>query len=641
MFARKRRDRRSESGAVAIAVAISTTATMVGAAMVLDFGLIRMDRQMNRSAADSASIAGMQSAGGGEYEKMYPFRGACGALRFLRANHPQLTSLTCVWKRGDGSTVRPDPSSSTSAEYAVVCKADTPNSFAWFQGTSGGLQVDIKSGYKVSDGGFAEEAHMSGDAGAGYQGGCDQLAVIIEQTRKPGLGSIATDGDLVSTVRSVARTVPPGPPKEPVALLLLERSDCNVLDINGTGPRVWVFPAGNAPGRIHSDSLGNGIDCSTGQQIMNGNFTNGIVAKASPLKPGAISVYALSGAPLSQPARAFDNPPMVISEGQPADKPIPGKLLTRNIVDKPYRVGVQTEIQQAKAAWASAPQAGDAVVTHCRKASDPTVVAALNHTGTVYFNCPTNGQGAFPVNYDAALEFKASRIIVNGEISTSQNLSFPLAQQIYVRGYTSSGTATGVDIGSNQLRVNHGVPGAATCPTGQRSAGTKLVIGWGGITATNNSRLQLCNTTVIMMGDGPTGTGCIPAVDGLAPLPVTPCDGAVLSAKGGVIDWTAPNKAAAEVTPVDQANLEDLALWTEAAGSLHGVGGGAQMYMAGVFMVPNANHLALNGSGLQDVLNAQYVVRRLRVGGNGTIELRPSPFDSVKIPAPTEYALVR
>lgn len=636
-----RPDRHSESGVVAVVVALSMTAVMIAAAMVLDFGLVRMDRQVNKSSADSASIAGMQSAGGGEYEKMFPFRGACGALRFIKANHPSMATLSGTWKRGDGSSVTGDPCDPSSSWYSAECTAGSPPTWAWFHGTAAGLAVDIKSGYKVSDGGFAEEAHMGTDPGAGYKGGCDQLAVIIEQTRSPGVGSLATSSDMKTTVRSVARMTPPGPPKEPFALLLLERENCNALDVNGTGPRVFVEAKGNAPGRIHSDALGFGADCSTGQQVMNGNSFNGIVAQKSPTKPGAITVRALNGDPLAQPGKAFDAPPMVVSEGQPGDQPIAGKLMTRVVVDKPYRVGVKNAINVAKAAWASVPQPGDKIITHCRKGDDPTVLDALNHPGTVYFNCPTNGNGAFPVNYDMAREFRASRVIVNGEIKTSMNLSFPNLEEMYVKGYTSSGTATGIDIGSNQLRVNQGVAGPTTCPGGNRSLAARIVIGWGGITATNNSLLQLCNTSVILMGDGPSGTGCVPSVDGLPPVLVTPCDGAVLSVKGGVIEWTAPNKVAATVTPADQANLEDLALWTESAGPLHGVGGGGSTHVAGLFMLANANHFALAGSPVQNMENSQYVVRRLRVAGNATITLSPNPDDSVKVPEPTQYSLVR
>lgn len=57
VFHRARRER----GAAALMVAMSLTLLLLAAAMVLDFGLIRFDKQANKSAADAAVIAGARS----------------------------------------------------------------------------------------------------------------------------------------------------------------------------------------------------------------------------------------------------------------------------------------------------------------------------------------------------------------------------------------------------------------------------------------------------------------------------------------------------------------------------------------------------------------------------------------------------
>ena len=57
----RRRRRSDERGVVAVIVAVSMTALLVAVGMVLDFGLVRIDRQVDKAAADSATAAGLQA----------------------------------------------------------------------------------------------------------------------------------------------------------------------------------------------------------------------------------------------------------------------------------------------------------------------------------------------------------------------------------------------------------------------------------------------------------------------------------------------------------------------------------------------------------------------------------------------------
>ena len=136
-----------------------------------------------------------------------------------------------------------------------------------------------------------------GDNGSVADAGCDQLAVIIRRTRNPGLGSLATDDDLVTRVRSVGRATVNVTQQNAIGLLLLERSNCLALDVNGNGPFVTVLGYGTAGGLIHSDSLGNGGNCSSQNKVLNGNTTiPGISAMQAQTggAPGVISTAALS-----------------------------------------------------------------------------------------------------------------------------------------------------------------------------------------------------------------------------------------------------------------------------------------------------------------------------------------------------------
>ena len=78
---------RDERGAVALLVAAGMTALLVVAAMVLDFGLVRLDRQQVRQGIDSAVMAGLKASDSRD-GKIHTQRAVCAALDFLRTSEP-------------------------------------------------------------------------------------------------------------------------------------------------------------------------------------------------------------------------------------------------------------------------------------------------------------------------------------------------------------------------------------------------------------------------------------------------------------------------------------------------------------------------------------------------------------------------
>ena len=97
------RRERDERGAVAILVALSLTVILVIAAMVLDFGLIRIDRQVDRSAADAATLAGLHGLNTGDGTP-HPYVGVCTAIRYLKVNTPRFSGVdeSTGWTNGIG-----------------------------------------------------------------------------------------------------------------------------------------------------------------------------------------------------------------------------------------------------------------------------------------------------------------------------------------------------------------------------------------------------------------------------------------------------------------------------------------------------------------------------------------------------------
>jgi hypothetical protein len=495
----------------------------------------------------------------------------------------------------------------------------------------------------VSDGGFNDEPPSGVDNGDSGLGGCDNLAVIISEQETPSFARAAFDGQMTSRIRTVGRVTQTFDIRAVVALLLLERNDCNALTFNGTNAALQVLGYQNHPGIIHSDSIGNGANCNN--QILNGVAVStggtpsyvgpGILAESaqtgSPPEPGRISVSALYGLRNAVPTRASTPCPSTLV-GTSLDPAIPHTCAIgssrkgRLNVDVLYRNRIAA-LQDKAARETVVPPLGYTIYPTCN--SVPAVVTE----DKVWINCNS---------FNNAVEFTSKEIIFNGSISGSADMTFREPDFIYVgNGITRSGGILNVNIGSAD-------PTTATCTGRDRSKTTKLVVARRDFTTSGAASLHLCGTTVLMgdaNGSGPN-LPAIPATDGVEPYN-NPFNGVISLAGTGVLDWTAPN---ATSTPMEwnqtssQAylnNFEDLAFWTEASGS-SSIAGGGQNNMVGVFFLPNANPFNITGRGGQVIeSNAQFIVRKLTMGGNGVLKMRPNPNDAISVPYFSNFALVR
>lgn len=633
---------RDEHGAVALLVAASLVALVVSAGMVLDFGLVRLDRQTNKSAVDAAASAGLQAVDTGD-GAVHTFRGACEALIYLKANDPALADgLTGAWSRGNGTAVT-DPCA-TDALDAVTCTADL-STWAVFQGTSTDPDVDvtIKSGYLLSDGGFPEESlpSLTGDGSA--SGGCDQLAVIVTERRSPGFGSLATSADLVSRVRSVGRVEIGDQGDVAVALVVLERVACRALHVEGSNAKIHVEGRGSSPGLIHVDSDGSdSSSCTSDNEIINVNsntnehavvaFQAVTASSYGTVEPGQLGIYGLLTGSVT-PEQASDEIPRVYAGPYPPGaSPVGRELLTREPVHDDYADGVRAAIAAANADWA-APGATTIVSGgDCTGTGPPAPDAA----GTWYFDCDYVGY-----NNDVNL-LNATKVVIRGqlEVKSGRYLALPNAIDVLVNE-PASASAPGIVL-KGQLRMHtrdaNGGTACATTSTPMNRA--RLIIGDGSLMSEGSDPLfRACDTTVVMMGGH--SAGCFPADSRQAPQDSTACtSGSINLAGNATTDWTAPDLVGEGRTGTDLDDLEDLALWTEseAESSIAGNGG---MTLAGVFALPNARPFNIGGGGVQDVEDSQYFTRRLYVRGNGTLTLSPNPYNVTTVPYLGGFTLVR
>ena len=643
---RIRRRADDERGAVLVMGSLTMVTLMMVAGLVVDIALVRTDRQQNKSVADMAVTAGLRTLELGGYPA--PFRGVCEALKFLQANSTEMAGLTGSITWATGTAVTGDPCSPTSAYWQHLCVPNDETTWAAYHGTadSGRITVDIKSGYHVSDGGFNDEPPSGVDNGDSVLGGCDNLAVIIAERETPSFARAAFDGQMTSRIRTVGRVTQTFDIRAVVALLLLERRDCDALTFNGTNAAIQVLGYQNHPGIIHSDSIGNGANCNN--QIFNGAAVTtggtpsyqgpGILAESAqtgtPPEPGRISVSALYGLVGAVPARAATPCPSTVigtslDPAIPYTCPIGSSRKGRINVDVLYRsriAALQADAAQ-KTALTEAPF-GYTTYNNCNAV--PAVVSAAK----VWINC---NQFNNAVVFDASVK----EVIFTGSVAGSADMTFVQPDFVYVgNGLSRSGGTLNVNIGTS---TDCNARFAA-----DRSKTTKLVVAKGDFKTSGGANLHLCSTTVLM-GDA-TGSNPahppIPATDGVEPYNNN-FDGVIALAGGGALDWTAPNASSVAMEWNQAASqpylddFEDLAFWTEASDS-SSLSGGGQNNMIGVFFLPNANPFNLTGNGGQVIeSNAQFIARKLTMGGNGVLKLRPNPNDAISVPYFSNFALVR
>lgn len=684
--------RTDESGAVAIIAAICMAMLCVVGAMVVDLGLLRVDRQSDKSAEDAAAMAGVNGLVPDIADpSFHPFAGVCQAMHYLQANSPAFSSFSgSAWYDGTGYALGGGVDGCDSSHATLTCTPNTPSTWARFVATSsdGTKTVTIQSGYPLSGGNisavtggdFPEEnptnyPAYSGDTGDAKYGDCDQLAVIVTVHRATTLGVPAASG-MGTRTRSVARVNIQQGDQAP-ALLLLEQHHCSVLTVGsaggGSGSHIHVLPSGSTPGTIHSDSdaIDTGLDsatdpysavppCSSGSndQLFQGHQSDAIVAYGTGSESGTItSVASKNGADPAVVSDSSSNVYGTTATGpglSGATEPVTGRnIVTRAPVDNRYADGVRSAISSAAPylAYTAAPSGWKSPT--CDAAS--IAAANIQPTDSVFLDCgaSTIGTGTTPI------VVHGQTIVFHGRFK-SGGLDFPDVRNLYLTGDTTKPAitvSTGNSFCLRTTQCDSNSTTVAACPsgaTGDYSDRAAVFIQNDGITQ-SGGLLRLCNTTVILLGG--QSDGCVPADNSGPPPTSTPCDlsdnsghgNGLLKINGGIQDWTAPNKW--DVIPAGEGpnawtnNLEDLALWDETWGgttndNAYTMAGGGNTHTQGVFMVPNASPFGITGSGVQNLVNAQYIADSVTVNGGAQLNMTVDPNAAVTPPAVTFY-LVR
>ncbi|MEO7844092.1 MAG: hypothetical protein ABIR82_02020 [Nocardioides sp.] len=687
---------RDERGAVAVIVAVSLTLLLVVAGLVLDFGLVRVDRQIDKSAADSATLAGLHALNTGDGSP-HPYTGVCTAVRYLKANSGRFSGIneSAGWKNGLGAAT--GNGCSDTALRALACVPSNKATWAKWQwsGTSEGitLNVTVESGYSFpAVTVWPEDALPAStpDTGRASQLGCDQLAVSVTQSRKPGLGSLATSSDLVTEIRSVGRVKAVAGDSAP-AMLLLKQSGCPSLRTgsNSGGSFVHVLGFASAssglsqPGTIHADT--NGVGCTGGSNSNGfiGGGGDGVVAYAAPLvsnptspdpsKPGLItSVAALTNAGSGNVRDSLDNVygSSALNTGGTKAEVQGRSLLTRGLVDDRYFPGVKSAITGASVEFAlgaaGMPATGGwvkfpaSVSDPCKPNPAQVTAMALTPASKLYIDCA----GKF-IGDNAGLTIKAGTVYFRGWVNPSADLLMPNAHHVYIGNHTAVPGALALGTGAS-FQVNNSAANlsGSDCLEGPSATLQKAVlfIRSGSVKMSGSSTLRMCRTTAFLLGD--SITGCVPLLPGQAPT-ATPClltnnsgrGNGQFTQTGGGVNWTAPDTldvtadptgeplAAAVSAWADANGPEDLALWAESgtnSSDTYNMSGGGLFKVRGVFMVPNAEPFTMSGGASLNLINAQYIASSIELNGSTTrITMSVDPNSAVPVPNIGLVGLVR
>jgi len=683
---RRARRPRDDEGVVAILMALCMVILLLVAAMVIDFGLIRVDRQVDKSAADAATVAGLHALNTGDAAP-HPAVGVCTAVGFLRANAARFAGVTSAsgsWQSGTNGALA--DGCTDAALRAQVCKPgdlSTWVKYSWAGSWAGvPLTVKIQSGYAIpsvgspwsEDGLPAAQADVEDNAQ-----GCDHLTVVITQHRKPGFGSLATNSDLVSAVRSVGR-VKLGPGGYAPAMLLLKRTGCPVLTGGSASGSSFIHVLGSVtsnnisqPGTIHSDSDGGGCSGGSNSNVFLGKGSDGIVAYAAPLvtnhsqpdvsKPGQITSVATSdGKPMNVARDLLTNvyASNALSSGGTKTEVTGRSLVSRAGVDSRYRVTAKAAMQAATGVFTASPSSAaaatngyavfGAAVDKCKPTQAQVDALNLTAASRLYVDCTTNGGFVGP---GSTLTINAGTIMFAGKVGPSAALSMPNAKKVYVGGSST----TALSVGNNatfQMNTLSNTDASGRCSTTKSASKAALFVKAGEINV-SSGLMQLCRTTVFMMGGGPDG--CVPATDGTAPT-ATPCagssgSGAVNQQATASIDWTAPdqydNMNLANGLPnpalspawADADGPEDLALWAESASAFR-MGGSGVFNVRGVFMAPNSDPFTIGGGSNLTLVDAQFVASSIALNGAGTfVTMSVDPNSAVTLPKLSLVGLVR
>jgi hypothetical protein len=560
-------------------------------ALVVDLGLLRMDRRTDRLAADAsatAGVAGLDPFSGGDAAE------ACAiAWEYFMLNipdeGPSPTPPNCTIFADACDPAIARTATATAGPYTFSIVQPVPDSHTYMTGQT--LNPDV-------------------DGGA-----CQRLGVGISRQRDYAFAAVVGIDAGATNVSAVARIGAGLGAGELVPLLLLEPISCDALFTSGQG-KITVSYFENTPGIIVVDSdaskTKNPNRCSSNSWSIDSKGTQNGWIRAIPV-PGqtissAILSYALSGAIGANAASAYDLSDLT-SPVDPADISDPSEAPVSWFRLYPEPFPASRRITRAPIDWRynckasypdydlDGPESGGVPVMGCLETA--TRLPYIDNLTSLYGDASdigTNPPGTFSRwtdTHDCAYQPSDPDITVSGDwwidcpsgLTINNNITFSGGSIV------SDGS---IDVGGGSLTINDGT-----------TIDELVYIRSGRLYKVAQASISMTQTFVYL-DDGWIDFG----------------------GGSGSLTWTAPIGGTTNTTA---SRFEDLALWSESR-EVHRLGGQAGNQLEGTLFTPNADPFVLTGQAGQFQTAAQFLTRRLEVGGQGEVSMHPDPDRITLIP---------
>ncbi len=603
---------RREDGAVLLFFALVLLVLLGISAIAVDLAALRQDRRADRLASDIAATAGTAS--------LDPFAGGSAQKACETAWAYVLENL-----RDEGTTIAPPD----CTPFASVCD---PLTARWVTGTAGPYTIHITQPVPNSHPLMTTQAIDPVADG----GSCQRLGVEIIRDRQHTFARVMGIGSGSTHVASVARIGVGLGEGELVPLLVLEPIACNALYASGQG-RLTVAFNGETPGYIVVDSdaskttnpnrCGNNIYTIEAQGIQPEAWLRALPVPPPDRIESVILSYALSGAEGASPSHSFSpiNPTQPIDSSLIADPSMePADTWFRLY---PVPAGSQRRITRAPIDWRyncktsyppylldpSDPSLGSISIDPCPEAPGQRsyiddLTPLLGPPGVAPGGYDTYGDEPTEPCTLAASDPPLTLPVRNWYVNCTGPQGFSVRNQVTFQGgnVVFEGAVNVID---GTLEINKGLPPS---PPGSDHV---VVIRNGSFSKTAQANLSL-ERTLIYLANG--------AID--------------FGGGSGNLLWTAPTGNLSNPAMFHPGNYEDLALWSESS-IQHWLGGQAANVVEGTLFTPNAL-FTLAGQAGQFQTDAQFLVRRLQIGGQGEVRMTPDPERSTPIPI-REIRLIR
>lgn len=610
MSAKWKESLRREEGAILVIFALVLVLLLGISAIVMDLAGLRQDRRADRLASDIAATAGAVSldpvAGGNAQE-------ACE------------TAWDYVWENLADEGV-PAPAA-TCAAFSTPCNPLVARTTGV---TVGPYTLTITQ--PVPDNHPLMTTQVLNTAADGAA--CQRIGVEITRDRDYTFAQVLGLDTGSTHVASVARIGVGQGEGELVPLLVLEPISCDALYTSGQG-KVTVTYNGDTPGYIIVDSnaskttnpnrCGNNIYTIESQGTNDQSWIRAIPVPGPPDRiPSVILSHALSGVFPADPAHAYNpsnltqiiDPSLVSDPTEPADTffrlyPVPvgsQRRITRAPID--WRYNCKTSYPDYPLDLGN-PGLGGIPVEPCVEAP-----AKRSYIDDLKAFLPPPGTP--PVGYNVWEDDPLTPLIDE----CSPGSGYPplnLVGDYWVNctgpqgfSFNSSATFSGGNVifegpvtlqSSASLTINAGA-----------TSDHFVVVRSGNFDKTAQASISLQRTFVYLENG---------AID--------------FGGGSGSLLWTAP-EGPGNPAMFHAGNYEDLALWSESSDQ-HWLGGQTGNVVVGTLFTPNALFTLAGQSG-QFQADAQFLVRRLEVTGQGEVRMKPDPDRVTPIPI-REIRLIR